>query len=109
FLITISQTTIRLYSGFRYGKQGNATKTPKQGLLKAAATLDQAMAFLKAFHARRIDDGSMWNVWGKTVTPETRVDWSLLSELNDLDAWLQSHGIDDPKVSHSLICNYVYF
>ncbi len=107
FLIVVSQKTIRLYSGFRYGRATDGSKTAKQGLLRAADTIDQAMTFLDSFRSSTIDDGSIWNEWEKEITPETRVDWSLLSKLNDLDAWLQSNGLTS-EVSHSLIGKYVY-
>ena len=107
FLIVVSQKTIRLYSGFRYDRPGSDPKGPEQGLLKAADTLHQAMTFLDSFRSSRIDEGTIWDEWGRTVTPETRVDWSLLSKLNDLDSWLQGNGLD-PEISHSLIGKYVY-
>jgi hypothetical protein len=107
FLIVVSQKAIRLYSGFRYERANDAAKTPKQGLLRAAETIAQAMTFLQSFRSDKIDDGSVWEDWGKEITPETRVDWSLLSKLNDLDAWLQSDGLTS-EVSHSLIGKYVY-
>ena len=107
FLIVVSQKAIRLYSGFRYERAGEASKTPKQGLLRAAETIDQAMMFLGSFRSGKIDDGSVWDEWGKEITPETRVDWSLLAKLNDLDAWLQGNGLTS-EVSHSLIGKYVY-
>ncbi len=107
FLIVASQKAIRLYSGFRYERATDGAKTPRQGLLRAAETIDQAMTFLGSFRSITIDDGSIWNEWEKEITPETRVDWSLLAKLNDLDAWLQNHGLTS-EVSHSLIGKYVY-
>jgi len=107
FLIVVSQKAIRLYSGFRYGRAGDGTKTSEQGLLRAAETIDQAMTFLGSFRSGKIDDGSVWDEWGKEITPETRVDWSLLAKLNDLDAWLQGNRLTS-EVSHSLIGKYVY-
>ena len=65
------------------------------------------MTFLESFRSAKIDDGSIWDEWGKEITPETRVDWSLLTKLNDLDAWLQDDGLTS-EVSHSLIGKYVY-
>jgi N-6 DNA Methylase len=108
FLIVVSPKAIRLYSGFRYERAADeAKKTPEQGLLRAAETIDQAMTFLGSFRSGKIDDGSVWDEWGKEITPETRVDWSLLTKLNDLDDWLQSNGLTS-EVSHSLIGKYVY-
>ena len=107
FLIVVSQKAIRLYSGFRYARARDTAKTSEQGLLKAAETISQAMAFLELFRSGKIDDGSIWDEWGKEITPETRVDWSLLTKLNDLDAWLQGDGLPG-EISHSLIGKYVY-
>ena len=107
FLIVVSQKAVRLYSGFRYERANAKKKTAKQGLLRVAETLDLAMDFLGSFHSNRIDDGSVWNEWGRELTPETRVDWSLLSKLNDLDAWLQGDGLTS-EMSHALIGKYVY-
>lgn len=108
FLIVTSQRSIRLYSGFRYETSGPDTASTEAGVLKAAGDMDAAMHFLDSFHSSRIDDGTLWEQWGHEVTPETRVDWKLLSSLNDLDIWLRNNGIDDPHVSHSLIGKFVY-
>lgn len=107
FLIVVSRKSIRLYSGFRYERATEAEKTPKQGLLRAAETIDQAMSFLESLRSDKIDDGSVWEQWGKEITAETRVDWSLLTNLNDLDDLLQNDGLSG-EASHSLIGKYVY-
>jgi hypothetical protein len=107
FLIIVSQKAIRLYSGFRYGRATDGSKSPTQGLLMAADTVDQAMTFLGSFCSEKIDDGTVWEEWGKELTPETRVDWSLLAKLNELDKWLQGNGLTS-EVSHSVIGKYLY-
>ena len=108
FLILAAPNTIRLYSGFRYERQQLDTASEATGLLRAAKDMKSALEFLEAFRADRIDDGSVWEAWGSQVTPATKVDWRLLSSLNDLDGWLQENGIADPEVSHALIGKYVY-
>jgi hypothetical protein len=108
FLILTAPDTIRLYSGFRYDRPRPDAAPEASGLLRAAGTMKAALEFLAAFHADRIDDGTVWEAWGSQVTPATKVDWRLLSSLNDLDAWLQANGIPDPAVSHALIGKYVY-
>ena len=108
FLIVVSPKEIRLYSGFRYESPRPDTDPTLSGILEAATDLSTALKFLDAFHAPRIDDGTIWDRWGAQVTPETRVDWKLLSSLSDLDTWLRGNGIDDPQVSHALIGKYVY-
>lgn len=106
FLVVVTPETIRLYSGFRFEKEGTADSS--QGTLVVAKEMNAALDALAAFHSERIDDGTVWEVWGESVTPETRVDWKLLSHLNDLDEWLRENGLSDPKVSHALIGKYVY-
>lgn len=108
FLIVVAPTTIRLYSGFRYDRQQASTDPKSAGRIQAAQDMNAALHLLDAFRAERIDDGTIWDQWGDEVTPETRVDWRLLSSLSDLDDWLQANGIEDPEVSHALIGKYVY-
>lgn len=108
FLIVTSQKFIRLYSGFRYESPRTSTDASVAGEIRATKDMGTALQFLDAFRSVRIDDGTVWERWGNEVTPETRVDWKLLSSLNDLDSWLRNNGIDDPHVSHSLIGKYVY-
>jgi hypothetical protein len=55
--------------------------------------------FLADFRAEAIDNGSLWSRWAGRVSPETRVDRSLLDSLRRLDEWLQANGSDDPAVS----------
>jgi hypothetical protein len=108
FLILAAPKTVRLYSGFRYERQQPDAAPETTGLLRAASDMKSALKFLEAFRADHIDDGSVWEDWGREVTPSTKVDWRLLSSLNDLDGWLQANGITDPEVSHALIGKYVY-
>ena len=106
FLIVSAPETVRLYSGFRFSESGAADAD--RGLLHVAKDMSTALTALSAFHSERIDDGTIWEKWGESVTPETRVDWKLLSHLNVLDEWLRTNGLDEPGVSHSLIGKYVY-
>jgi len=108
FLLVTAPDTIRLYSGFRYDRLQAGVDTAATGLLKAVADMQAALKALEAFHAERVDDGTLWEKWGNRVTPRTKVDWRLLASLNELDGWLQDNGLDDPEVSHSLIGKYVY-
>jgi hypothetical protein len=108
FLVVVAPKAIRLYSGFRYDRQTPDADPELAGLLRAASEMKEALAFLEGFRSEQIDNGTIWEQWGGEVTPETRVDWRLLSSLNDLDAWLQKHGVEDPEVSHALIGKYVY-
>jgi hypothetical protein len=63
---------------------------------------------LAAFQAEAIDNGMLWQEWGDRITPETRVDWSLLGKLEQLDAYLQQQNVSR-ELSHALIGKFVYF
>ncbi len=108
FLVVASQRFIRLYSGFRYETPRPNVEPAITGVIEAASDMNTALQFLDAFRSSRIDDGTVWERWGNEVTPETRVDWKLLSSLNDLDVWLCEAGQLDARVSHALIGKYVY-
>ncbi len=108
FLIVAAPSTIRLYSGFRYGRREPDADPEVTGLLRVAQDMNTALELLKAFRAERVDDGTIWEEWGHQVTPEAKVDWRLLSSLSDLDLRLREMGIEDPAVSHALIGKYVY-
>ena len=108
FLLVISPKSIRLYPGFRYEAPQPEADPAQSGVLRAASNFNTALEFLDSFRSARIDDGTVFERWGHEVTPQTRVDWKLLSSLNDLDEWLRNNGIDDPHVSHALIGKYVY-
>jgi methylase of polypeptide subunit release factors len=108
FLIVASQQSIRLYSGFRYETPRRNADPAVAGVIRAASDMKAALQFLDAFRSARIDDGTVWERWGNEVTPETRVDWKLLSSLSALDNWLRKEGQLDAHVSHALIGKYVY-
>lgn len=98
FLIVSSPKFIRLYSGFRY----ESPHSDRSLLLR------QASSILGAFRASAIDEGRIWSEWGHAVTPDTRVDWKLLKNLQDLDGQLLSAGVSDRNTSHALIGKFVY-
>ncbi len=108
FVIVVTPKEIRLYSGFRYESPDTGLDAVTSGFLGAAENISNALSFLEAFQAPNINNGEIWERWGGQVTPATRVDWKLLSSLNDLDAWLRSNGIKDARTSHALIGKYVY-
>ena len=98
---------LRLYSGFRY-RRGSASGTETNGILKASITFNEVVDQLAAFQANAIDDGTLWQAWGDSITPETRVDWTLLENLKNLDRYVQERGVSR-EVSHALIGKFVYF
>jgi hypothetical protein len=98
---------LRLYSGFRY-RRGSASGTETDGILKASIAFNEVADQLAAFQAEAIDDGTLWQAWGDSITPETRVDWTLLEHLRNLDRYVQERGVSR-EVSHALIGKFVYF
>ena len=105
FLIVQTRHNVRFYSGFRYQprKQSDAAK----GILEKAIEFNQVSRVLEALRAEAIDDGCVWRMLGKEVTPQTRVDWQLLDNLKKLDRWLRGKGLGR-DASHSLIGKFVY-
>ena len=105
FLVVETRHNVRFYSGFRHQPHKRASRA--RGVLHAAIEFNLIADVLEALRAEAVDDGSVWQQWGREVTPKTRVDWQLVDSLQKLDAWLQAHGLDvDP--SHALIGKYVY-
>jgi hypothetical protein len=49
----------------------------------------------------------VWEVWGDEVTPRTRVDWTLLANLRELERELRNQGLTR-KLAHALIGKFVY-
>ena len=101
FLVVQSPQFVRLYSGFRYDHE---SKT--EGTLAEVSELSCAADALK-ISAGLIDDGTIWELWGGKITPETRVDWRLLENLRALGEWLRQNGLDRMS-SHALIGKFVY-
>jgi hypothetical protein len=109
FVLIHTPTRIRLYSGFAYAGSISdaASKKNKASTLALSVEFDQIATVLAAFDARHIDDGLLWQEFGRHVDPKKRVDWDLLENLRALDARLIAEGLDW-KVSHALIGKYVY-
>lgn len=108
FLLVRTPQSVRLYSGFRYGQDDGKDRTlPEAGVLDALIRFNEVAVKLRAFHADSIDDGTLWREWGAKVTPDTRVDWKLLGNLEALDKSLQEDGLTR-ITSHALIGKYVY-
>jgi hypothetical protein len=105
FLLVHSPQGVRLYSGFRCQPQ---KKGVERGVLKVLTQFNQVSELIDSFHADAIDNGKLWRDKGGEVTPETRVDWKLLANLQKLDHWLRRQGGLEKDVSHALIGKYVY-
>lgn len=104
FLLVHTPIGVKLYSGFRheFGKQGQ-----QRGILEPLTKFNDLPALIDHFSASSIDSGNLWRVRGVQVTPEYRVNWKLLRNLQTLDSVLQKKGLSK-NASHALIGKYVY-
>jgi hypothetical protein len=84
------------------------TEDANDGLLRPTIQFNAIARELSAFRAESIDDGTLWREWGSEATPEDRVDWKLLNNLDQLDQWLMKDGVADRSLSHALIGKCVY-
>ncbi len=109
FLLVVSPRNLRLYSGFRYARPNQKNFVNQTtGILQVISSFNEVASSLRAFGAESVDDGTLWKEWGPSVTPETRVDWKLLQNLEKLDHWLVHNGVDDRSLSHAIIGKFVY-
>ena len=104
FLIVHTPIGIKLYSGFQRDRLigGKAA-----GVLQPLTDFNGISKLVEDFHADSIDSGQLWRRRGQDVTPQYRVDWKLLDNLQTLDRWLCSNGLKR-ETSHALIGKYVY-
>jgi hypothetical protein len=105
FLFVNTPDRVRLYSGFRYRE---SRLDSERGVLQVLSDFNRASEIIEGFHADSIDSGQVWRNWGRTVTPEDRVDWRLLRNLEQLGQWLRKVGGLSRRVSRALIGKYVY-
>lgn len=109
FVIVRTPQNVRVYSGFGYREGGATPRRSASRILNEAVTAHEIGEKLVAsFHAERIDDGTLWREKGKHVTPDMRVDWRLLENLERLGRVLRDDMGLDPHVAHALIGKYVY-
>lgn len=108
FLLVVCPRNVRLYSGFRYGTVAHSNADSRErGLLIAGVELAKAADILRAFSAESVDQGKLWEGWSNEVTPEYRVDWTLLKNLEQLGQVLHEGGLDN-SLAHALIGKFVY-
>ena len=105
FLFVNTRETVRLYSGFHYRK---TSRNVEQGGIDVLDDFCNATDIIEGFHADAIDSGRLWRQWAHEVTPNERVDWQLLANLEKLDKWLRGPGGLEREISHALIGKYVY-
>lgn len=113
FLLVRTPEDIRLYSGFQYRPPDEETSPEQRGVLSASIAFADVLERLKDLSSSAIDDGTVWRTWGRRIDPSTRVDWTLLENLNALGRWLRKEPAQDgkrldPQVAHSLIGKFVY-
>ena len=83
FALVKTSSEIRVYSGFAYRRDSDE-QTITEVLKKTIAIHEITSQLVPSFHAHRIDDGTLWRREGQFVTPNARVDWKLLSNLDTL-------------------------
>lgn len=105
FVLVETSATLRLYCGFRFARHDKDQRS--QGILEASIHFNEVADRLNALSADAIDTGRVWDVWGEQVTPRTKVDWTLLSHLRDLEYELRSQGMTR-DMAHALIGKFVY-
>ena len=109
FLIVRTPQNVRVYSGFGYHEAADSPKRSASRVLNEALTANELRTKLvSSFHAERIDDGTLWREKGEFVTPDERVDWRLLDNLERLGAVLRDDMGLVPHAAHALIGKYVY-
>lgn len=108
FLLVKSPRYLRLYKGFTYsGVQGDMHKTNPDTLANLELhDIAQNLGKLE-IHSGDIDEGKIWETWGRSIQPDDRVDISLLKQLQGLGTALR-HSDLDPQTAHALIGKYVY-
>jgi hypothetical protein len=106
FLLVISTGWVRLYPGFQYER--DVTEHPLAGALRVLHDFHNVTSQLGPIQASEIDNGGVWRELGRSVTPDRRVDWQLLDNLNALDRWLEQDGVTDRRLAHAMIGKFVY-
>ncbi|MBF0409701.1 MAG: hypothetical protein HQM10_20340 [Candidatus Riflebacteria bacterium] len=107
FLLVVTPKFFSLYPGFRFDTSIQG-RDKDQCLLKATKSAGEVLERFSDFSSDSIKAGSIWQNWNKEITPDTRVDQSLLRNLGELGKWLRENGLSR-QVAHSLIGKYVYF
>ena len=109
FVIVRTPQNVRIYSGFGYREDKKASRRTASRILNEAVDVqDIASRLIPSFHADHIDDGTLWRDKGQFVTPDMRVDWRLLDNLERLGQVLRGDMELGPRAAHALIGKYVY-
>jgi SAM-dependent methyltransferase len=102
FLVVSTPERFVLYPGFQF--DGTNNSEIGHVIKSASASLD---AF-RGLHAQEVCDGRIWERWGRHLNPAKRVDWSLLTELEQLGALLRDEHRLTVHQAHNLIGKYLY-
>ena len=109
FLIVKTPARIRLFSSFNCPVAGPSaiTRSVSPTMLDRTIEFERIADELAAVTGNAIDQGIIWQEYGRFVTPQERVDWTLLGHLEQLDDYLIDSDLDW-RASHALIGKYVY-
>jgi hypothetical protein len=105
FVLVETPKMLRLYCGFRFSRHAEDERS--RGILKASIAFNEVADRLSSLSANAIDNGRVWEIWGDEVTPRTRVDWTLLANLRELERELRNQGLTR-DLAHALIGKFVY-
>ncbi|MCG2777630.1 MAG: SAM-dependent methyltransferase [Desulfobacterales bacterium] len=105
FVLVETPKMLRLYCGFRFSRHAGDERS--RGILEASIAFNEVADRLSSLSANAIDNGRVWEIWGDEVTPRTRVDWTLLANLRELERELRSQGLTR-DLAHALIGKFVY-
>src|SRR5215813_10643283 len=104
FVLIYTPFGVRLYSGFRHQRRRNGRT---EGILQSLIEFNQLDQLAHDFSADAINSGRLWQRRAGDVTPESRLNWKLLTNLQSVDRVLRKRGLE-PETSHALIGKYVY-
>jgi methylase of polypeptide subunit release factors len=104
FVLIYTPLGVKLYSGFRHQRRRNG---PTAGILQPLTDFNQLDHLVHDFSADAINSGRLWQRRAGDVTPEYRLNWKLLTNLQSIDRVLRKRGLRS-GISHALIGKYVY-
>lgn len=107
FLVILLPNEIRVYTGFDFSLGNEKTGLVYEIQDIAKITFESIREKLIDFGADSIDSGKIWQTQAKHITPENRVDMHLLNNLEKLEKYLKTRGVD-LSIIHALIGKYVY-
>jgi len=107
FLIVLLPGEIRVYTGFAYHPDIEATGWINK-VEFGNELLPDIAGLLAAYNAEAINRGEIWEQQQEHLRPNKRVDTTLLKNLSELSNVLQQHHGVSLRSSHALIGRFVY-